>query len=78
MPEPTDGCHYTSCEDYAPDSQILTDGESSVMVVLCTRHGEFIRERLRMTSWRVAILEDEYRARVRLIPAVAPSRSVAA
>jgi hypothetical protein len=78
MPDLNDGCQYASCEDQAPDSQLMTDGDSAVMVILCRRHAEFVRDRARDAGWRVAILEDHYRARVRMLPIVATSRSVAA
>jgi hypothetical protein len=78
MPDMNDGCQYASCEDLAPDSQLLNDGDAAVEVILCRGHAAFVRDRLSDPGWRVAILEDEYRARVRLLPVVPATSSVAA
>jgi hypothetical protein len=78
MPDLNDGCQYASCEDQATETQLLTDGDSTVVVALCRRHADFVRDHADDASWRVAILEDEYRARVRLLPVVSSNRSVAA
>jgi len=78
MPDRNDGCQYASCEDQAPDDQLVSDGDSAVIVILCRRHAEFIRDRLRDAAWRSVILEDEFRARVKLLRVTPGSRSAAA